>query len=275
MNSKPVKPKKGTFFVPHLKKGTFFLPHRKKVPFSVFSSQAQKRYLFRSGPERNLFRCFPSLFLCLPSLSSRKKYFFRSAQEKDTCFGVFQASQAQKMYLFRSGPEKVPFSVFSKPFRPKKYLFRSGLKKVPFSEFSKPLDRKKLVFSFRTGKRYLCRCFPFFVPDRKKLFPCFPSLSSPQKRYLFLCFPSLSSPVFRASQAQSRHSSVVAHMLECGRPVFQSHPNRSEPRTEPHANRTARTARPVPTGSREPIRTEPNRENPAFRTDKELLTNVA
>ena len=88
--------------------------------------------------------------------------------------------------------------------------------------------------------------------------------SQAQKRYLFRAAPEKGTffGVFEASQAQqSRRSSVVVHMLECGRPVFQSPPNRSkprtEPRTEPHANRTARTAQPVPTGSREPNRTEP------------------
>ena len=130
--SKPLKSKKGTFFVPEKvskplkpKKGTFF---------GVFqASQAQKeRYLF----------------LCSPSLSSPNK----------VPFSVF------------SGPEKIPFSVFSKPLKPKKipFSFRAcqasqvkkgtffvpDLKKVPFSVFSKPLKRKKNTF---------------FVPDRKKV----------------------------------------------------------------------------------------------------------
>ena len=112
--------------------------------------------------------------------------------------------------------------MFSKPLQPRRgCLFRSAPEKVPFSVFSKPLKPKKSTFSFRTGKRLLFRCFPslsnpkkvpfWFHTGKKYLFRCFPSLSSPNlkpkkstffvpdrnKRYLFQCF--------QASQAQKRY----------------------------------------------------------------------
>ena len=102
--SKPLKPKKGTFFV----------PDGKKEPFSVFSKPLKPKkgtFSFRTGKTYLFFGLF-------------------QASQKGTFFGVFQASQAQKKVLF-CVPDR--FWVFFKPLKPKKrYLFRSGPEKCTF-----------------------------------------------------------------------------------------------------------------------------------------------
>ena len=145
--------------------------------------QAQKKYLFRSGPE--------------------KKYFFR------------KHLKSRILPFFRSGPKKVPFSVFSKPQAQKNTFFVPDRKKVKKASL-KPqkstfcvAERKTVPFFgvFQASKKKYPFCFgPTFFrlfqasQAKKRYFPAFFQASQVQKRYLFRSRKS-----FQASQAQKRY----------------------------------------------------------------------
>ena len=202
------QPEKGTFF------GVFQASQaQKKVPFSF---RTGKRYLFlcfpslsRSGPEKGTFFWrSPMPTATSPSLSSPKRVplSFRT--------GVFQASspvaQVRKRYLPHEPPKQptppsltkrkicpkgecqsVEKTVASSPFEEN---WRAQSWGVSFGSFPPPgteifwrtLENQ---ISFRTGKRYLFRCFPSLSSPKRV-----PFFFRTGKRYLFGCFPSLSSP---------------------------------------------------------------------------------
>ena len=117
MFSKPLQPRRGCLF----------RSAPETVPFSMFSKPLKPKkstFSFRTG-KRLLFRCFLSL-------SNPKKYLFGSTREKNTFFGVFQASQAQISspkevpFSFRTGTKGTFFSVFQASQAQKRYLFRSS-----------------------------------------------------------------------------------------------------------------------------------------------------